>query len=77
MNHGQKDRVIQLPGLSTHGECPELEVRNIIQPWNDSICMCHPGAGRGPELNDIIENIWISAFAGMTVWAHRSYAANF
>jgi hypothetical protein len=38
---------------------------------------CHPGAGMGPELGEIIENIRIPASAGMTACVHRTYVTNF
>jgi len=32
---------------------------------------------RDPEQDEIIENIWIPASAGMTACVHRTYVANF
>ncbi len=34
-------------------------------------------AGRGPELDEIIENIWIPASSGMTARVYRTYATNY
>ena len=52
-------------------KCPESKVHNIIQAWELTQRLRHPGEGRGPEVTEIYYKYWIPAKAGMSAPGSR------